>query len=57
MALRHEGAHLADICAGLNTDGVPTPGGGRRWWPSHVSRLLRTQDARHLLAQADTIIR
>jgi hypothetical protein len=27
---------------------VPTPGGGKRWWPSHVHRLLDTYDAQAL---------
>jgi hypothetical protein len=44
VASRGAGARLADICARLNADGVPTPGGSTRWYPSHVSRLLRTQD-------------
>jgi Recombinase len=46
LTSRTAGARLVDICAQLNADGVPTPGGGARWHPSHVSRLLRTQDAR-----------
>ncbi len=46
MQLRAAGARLVDVAATLNADGVPTPGGGARWWPSHVSRLLATQDAR-----------
>jgi DNA invertase Pin-like site-specific DNA recombinase len=46
LALRATGARLIDICDALNTDAIPTPGGGARWYPSHVSRLLRTQDAR-----------
>ncbi|WP_158220322.1 recombinase family protein [Kineosporia sp. A_224] len=45
LQLRAGGARLVDIAAALNADGVPTPGGGARWWPSHVSRLLATQDA------------
>lgn len=54
VAYRMAGARLVDICDQLNADAVPTPGGGRRWYPSHVSRLLRTQDARQLLAQEVT---
>lgn len=50
VALRTGGAKLVEICATLNADGVPTPAGSPRWWPSHVSRLLRTQDARQLAA-------
>jgi hypothetical protein len=48
VELRLEGALLAEICNHLNADGVPTPGGGLRWWPSHVHRLLRTYDAQLL---------
>ncbi|MEU7002940.1 recombinase family protein [Nonomuraea sp. NPDC046570] len=49
VALRQAGAIYADICAALNAEGVPTPGGGHRWWPSHICRLLRTRDAQRLL--------
>ncbi|MBU2661984.1 recombinase family protein [Actinoplanes bogorensis] len=48
VAERAAGARLADICTRLNDDRVPTPGGSGRWYPSHLSRLLRTQDARLL---------
>jgi DNA invertase Pin-like site-specific DNA recombinase len=48
VQLRAGGAQLAEIAAVMNDAGVPTPGGGARWWPSHVSRLLATQDARVL---------
>jgi hypothetical protein len=41
-----------DICDTLNADGILTPGGGLRWWPSHVHRLLRTRDGRELLDRA-----
>ncbi len=51
VAARARGKRLADIASALNADGVPTPGGGSRWYPSHVSRLLRTQDARQELAR------
>jgi hypothetical protein len=50
VASRACGMKLIDIAAGLNKSGTPTPGGGTRWYPSHVSRLLRTQDAARLLA-------
>jgi hypothetical protein len=33
----------------MNAAGASTPGGGTRWWPSHVHRLMGTQDARELL--------
>ncbi|MBM2621293.1 recombinase family protein [Actinoplanes sp. LDG1-06] len=46
LAEREAGRRLGEICAALNADGVPTPAGGERWYPSHLSRLLRTQDAR-----------
>jgi hypothetical protein len=39
------GVRQVDIAERLNESGLPTPGGGARWYPSHVSRLLRTQDA------------
>jgi Recombinase len=48
VTYRMEGLRLVDICERLNADAVPTPAGGARWHPSHVSRLLRTQDAQHL---------
>ena len=46
LALRAAGARLVVIADTMNAGGVPTPGGGARWWPSHVCRLLTTQDAR-----------
>ena len=45
------GARQIDIAKRFNADGVPTPGGGVRWYPSHVSRLLRTQDAQQYRRQ------
>ena len=39
VLLRLEGSRLQDICDALNAEGVPTPGGGKYWWPSHVHRL------------------
>jgi len=45
VELRASGARLTDICLTMNANGIPTPGGGSRWWPSHVHRLLATQDA------------
>jgi hypothetical protein len=50
IADRLAGARLIDICARLNADGIPTPAGAARWYPSHLSRLLRTQDARRFAA-------
>lgn len=48
VELRGEGALLREICNQLNADHIPTPGGGMRWWPSHVHRLLETHDAQLL---------
>jgi hypothetical protein len=53
VTARAAGASLIEICAHLNADGVETPAGGTRWYPSHLSRLLRTQDARLLVLGAD----
>jgi hypothetical protein len=50
VELREAGALLTEICDQLNADHIPTPGGGLRWWPSHVHRLLGTYDAQ-LLAE------
>ncbi|NMO54702.1 hypothetical protein HH310_26385 [Actinoplanes sp. TBRC 11911] len=36
------GTSYRQICASLNADRVPTPGGSRRWYPSHLSRLRHT---------------
>ena len=49
VSLRKRGDLLTEICDQLNADGVPTPGGGKHWWPSHVHRLLRTLDAQRLI--------
>lgn len=49
VAMRRSEAMLVDICTTMNRDGVPTPAGRPTWWPSHVTRLLRTRDARALL--------
>jgi hypothetical protein len=48
--LKAEGLSLADITALFNTAKVPTPGGGPSWYPSYVSRLLKTQDAQSIVA-------
>lgn len=50
VELRKAGTTLTEICNQLNADNVRTPGGGPRWWPSHVHRLLGTYDAQ-LLAE------
>lgn len=54
VELRESGALLIGICDQLNTDNIPTPGGGMRWWPSHVHRLLLTYDAQ-LLAEGNEV--
>jgi len=55
LELRAAGETLVSISAALNEAGISTPAGSPRWWPSHVSRLLRTQDARARLAAAETV--
>jgi Recombinase len=45
VRLRLTGTHLADIADLMNEAGIPTPGGGQRWWASHVYRLLGTRAA------------
>jgi hypothetical protein len=35
------GRSLGDIARTLNSEGVPTAHGGRRWWPSTVRSVLR----------------
>jgi hypothetical protein len=49
---RESGARLIDIAKMLNAGNVRTPGGGAQWYPSHVSRLLKTQDAQNFIAEA-----
>lgn len=39
--------------AEMNRRGTPTPGGGTRWYPSHVSGLLHAQDAVTMLDDVD----
>lgn len=43
--MRLKGLTYQSICDVLNAASVPTPGGGTRWWPSHVNRLMNTHDA------------
>ncbi|WP_432854856.1 recombinase family protein [Amycolatopsis sp. CA-161197] len=54
IQLRSRGARYIDICASLNAEGIPTPGGGAQWYPSHLSRLLRTRHAREFKISATT---
>lgn len=49
LTMRRDVCSLRAICSALNADGVPTPGGGARWWPSHVSRLLATAAAKDMM--------
>ena len=51
LTMHRNGVKQEAICAVLNADGVRTPGGGRTWWPSHVSRLLRTVRAQDKMAE------
>ncbi|WP_121397565.1 recombinase family protein [Micromonospora sp. M71_S20] len=48
VTMRQAGARLVDICAAMNAAKIPTPGGGARWYPSHVSRLLYTRAAQRI---------
>jgi len=52
--MRAEGAWHTDSREALNTEGVPTPGAGTCWWPSHITRLLQTYDAKPLTAGRPT---
>jgi hypothetical protein len=56
VRLRLDGLLLQEICDMLNDEGVPTPGGGQHWWPSHVHRLLRTLDAQALMEEAELLL-
>jgi DNA invertase Pin-like site-specific DNA recombinase len=44
VAEREQGATLRAIADGLNTDGVPLPGRGKRWLPGSVKAVLDRQD-------------
>lgn len=35
------GGSITALCRALSNEGVPTPRGGRQWWPSWVARLIR----------------
>jgi hypothetical protein len=50
--MRVNSARLIDIAEQFNAAGIPTPGGGRHWYESHVSRLLRTRTGEAALAAA-----
>lgn len=49
VRLREQGLRQIDVCALLNAEGVPTPGGGPHWYPSYISRLLETIDAQMVM--------
>ena len=53
IRLREAGMRQIDVCALMNAEGVPTPGGGARWYPSHISRLLATTDAQSIMDGED----
>ncbi len=43
--MRGQPSSLGDITAILNTEGVPTPRGGRSWYPSTVREVLMHENA------------
>jgi DNA invertase Pin-like site-specific DNA recombinase len=43
MRARHAGKTYAAIAADLDAASIPTPGGGQRWYPSTVQRLVRAE--------------
>jgi hypothetical protein len=55
VRLRLDGWTLRDIGDSLNAQDVPTPGGGKHWWPSRVCRLLGTLDAQALIDDHDPL--
>jgi hypothetical protein len=48
MQLRKQGLSLSRICTVLNTEAVPTPGGGSIWRKATVDRLLHALWVRDL---------
>ncbi|NKZ93536.1 hypothetical protein GS966_27530, partial [Rhodococcus hoagii] len=46
LVWRDAGWTFQRICDALNASAIATPGGGSRWYRSHLSRLLRTRSAR-----------
>ncbi|MFF2085436.1 recombinase family protein [Nocardia sp. NPDC058176] len=42
VTMHREGISYRAIASELNARGLPTPGGGHRWYHSHVWRLLHT---------------
>lgn len=49
VSLKVRGAGPTEIARILNSRGELTPAGSDHWYPSHVCRLLQTQDARRLI--------
>lgn len=49
LSLHLSGHSYRGICKVFNTENILTPGGGETWWPSHLSRLLRTRAAQEYL--------
>lgn len=44
FGLRYDGYSMADIAYDLNMDKVPTPQGGKRWYPMTVKIILDNED-------------
>lgn len=55
LMMRRHGATFRSICARMNGDGVPTPGGSPTWYPSHVSRLLHTRSAKEFAQEHEKV--
>ena len=49
VRMRRLGWTVQAICDVLNAARIPTPGGGPRWWPSYVTRLLQRADGARLM--------
>jgi DNA invertase Pin-like site-specific DNA recombinase len=49
VALAADGMNAAAIARLLDADGVPTPNGGRRWYPSTVRRMIASARLQGLL--------
>ena len=48
---RASGVSFGKIAAALNTDGVPTAQGGKRWYPATVKAVVSGQDAARMRAE------
>ena len=51
---RASGVSFGKIAAAVNTDGVPTAQGGKRWYPATVKAVLSGQDAARMRAEKRT---